>query len=643
MSAIFGILRFDGGEVSARDLERMGNALAHRGPDGRKSAVLGAVGLGHGLMRVNEEDLFEAQPLADREADLTLVADCRIDNREELAEAFGLSAGDIRDMPDSAFILRAYKKWGADAAAHLIGDFAFAIWDGRAKKLVLARDHMGQRYFHHHAGKDFFAFATEARALWALDDVPRRLSDAQIARYLLFQRATRDGATFFEDIRLVPGGSTVVVDAGGRVTASRYWEPRDAPLDLGRDEAHYVRAYREILTEAVECRIRRLIAPPALLLSAGYDSAAIAGLSGPLLSAQGRKLTAISSVLPEDYRGPRRSARHWVELCRRRMPHLDVRYFVRDEKSAYEDLEQTFAIAGHIPPVLYSITAALLREATRSGARLLMDGVGGDDTVNPRVGSMMPYFLRTGHYRWFLAELAWRTRACKENPLQVLRGAVVGAFAPLWLRRAAARVRSTVAPFQAWRKPPVAPAFAAEAVRSGAIDPSNLRTAIEPYRSPRERLLRSVGNWAGRYRPPNDADLAAASGLDITRPFRDKRVVELGLSIPEDLYAKGGRQRYLACKALADIYPPEFQNRDLYQDTFDPDLLATLRASLPQVNADIARLKRNPNVARYIDFERVARILNRRQRGPEMAPLTLSAWMAVATAKYIAWFRGENA
>ena len=102
MSAIFGILRFDGGAVSARDLERMGNTLRHRGPDGVKSVVAGPAGLGHCLLRVNQEDLFERQPIIDRGADLVLAADLRIDNREELAGVFGIGAAELRDMPDSA-------------------------------------------------------------------------------------------------------------------------------------------------------------------------------------------------------------------------------------------------------------------------------------------------------------------------------------------------------------------------------------------------------------------------------------------------------------------------------------------------------------------------------------------------------------
>ncbi|MGH6674142.1 MAG: hypothetical protein ACRECV_19515, partial [Xanthobacteraceae bacterium] len=79
----------------------------------------------------------------------------------------------------------------------------------------------------------------------------------------------------------------------------------------------------------MECRIRRLIGTPALCLSADYDSAAIAGLCGPILRTKGRKLVAVSSVLPENYQGSLRCPRRWVELCRRDMPHLDVRYFVR--------------------------------------------------------------------------------------------------------------------------------------------------------------------------------------------------------------------------------------------------------------------------------------------------------------------------
>jgi asparagine synthetase B (glutamine-hydrolysing) len=189
MSTIFGVLRFDSGVGSDHDLKRMSRALAHRGPDGTKFIVNGPVALGHGLMRVNREDAFEAQPLCDRNTDIILVADLRLDNREELSSALGLAPTELHDTPDSALLLRAYKQWGEDCGQHLLGDFAFAIWDAIENKLVLGRNHMGQRALHYHRGQDFFVFATEIKALWSYPHVPRVLSDARARTLGLFVSA----------------------------------------------------------------------------------------------------------------------------------------------------------------------------------------------------------------------------------------------------------------------------------------------------------------------------------------------------------------------------------------------------------------------------------------------------------------------
>ena len=109
MSGICGIFRFDGGQVEARDLERQMARLAHLGPDRARTWVAGPVGLGHLMMRITREDALDVQPLHD--AGLTLVADLRLDNREELAQALAISVSALSDMPDSALLFAAYKKW----------------------------------------------------------------------------------------------------------------------------------------------------------------------------------------------------------------------------------------------------------------------------------------------------------------------------------------------------------------------------------------------------------------------------------------------------------------------------------------------------------------------------------------------------
>lgn len=639
MSAIFGILRFDGGAVSARELERMGKTLAHRGPDGRKYRVDGAIGLGHCLMQVNREDLFEAQPLHDREEDIVLAADLRLDNRAELAAAFGLDTANLCDLPDSALVLRAYKQWGDDCAGHLLGDFAFAIWDGRTKKLLLGRDHMGQRYVHYHRGKGFFAFATEIKALWAIADVPRKPSEKQIGKHLLLDPRPDEGATFFEDIRGVPSGTTITVDPDGATSIRRYWQPHAGARHVDRDEAYYIESYRRIFAEAVECRIRRLIAPPALCLSAGYDSAAIAGLCGAILSAKGRKLITVSSVMPKDYRGPLTCVRRWVEICRRDMPHLDVRYFVRRGETLFTNIEKACLTADGVPRVEQYVIDALFREAADGGARLIMDGLGGDQTLNQRGGGALAHFLRTCQFRRFMAEFGPHLRLSGHSLWVTLRRDIVGPFVPQWMGRAVRAVRSGFAPL--WFDAPITPYFAAAMIGSGAVDEREILGRYWFDNDLRTRTQQVLRNWMasnGR----NDANAAAAHGLDITRPLMDKRAVEFGLAIPENLYVKNGRRRYLASCALADVYPPEFQTRSPAQDLLEPDYAKMLDDSRPQLATELARLAGNPALRKYIDFARLERIFDASIAAPTLNATDGLVLRTLRTAQYIAWLDGTN-
>src|SRR6185437_9548229 len=170
-----------------------------------------------------------------------------------------------------------------------VGDFVFVVWDAEARTLTVARDHMGQRHLFYHEGEGFFAFATEMKGLWAL-----------------------------------PGGSVGVLDAGGRFAWRRYWEPHADPAHEGRDEAYYIRTYREVLAEAVACRLRRAVYPGGLFMGGGFDTSAICALAGPVVGPQGRKFIAAASVMPEENRNQTHTLRDWVEICRRDMPHLEV-------------------------------------------------------------------------------------------------------------------------------------------------------------------------------------------------------------------------------------------------------------------------------------------------------------------------------
>src|SRR5690606_27554650 len=104
---------------------------------------LGSCGLFHNLLHITPEDSFEKQPL--ETGDLTLVADLRLDNREDLIRALGISDQTAQSLPDSRLVLLAFEKWGKQCVTKMIGEFAFAIWNQREGELFLARDQRGYR------------------------------------------------------------------------------------------------------------------------------------------------------------------------------------------------------------------------------------------------------------------------------------------------------------------------------------------------------------------------------------------------------------------------------------------------------------------------------------------------------------------
>jgi asparagine synthase (glutamine-hydrolysing) len=636
MSGICGIFRFDGEPVAQRDLDRQMAQLAHLGPDRARTWRAGPVGLGHLMMRVTREDLSDAQPLHDTE--LSLVADLRLDNREALAEALSIGAEALSDMPDSALLLAAYKKWDADCAEHLIGDFAFAVWDGRKKSLTLACDHMGQRHVLYHKGEGFFAFATEIKGLWALPKVPRALLEERVAQGLLFDEPPGLGGTVYEGILSVRGGAVLTIGSDGAVASRRYWEPHADPAHLDRDEAYYIETYRKVLTEAVECRLRRATAPAGLFMGGGFDSSAICALAGPVVTAQGRKFIAVSSVMPEDYRGTIKHARRWVEMCRRVMPHLDVRYVTREGLDVFTDMEKRFfaTVNGH-GPYRY-VNDAILAEIAASGARIAMDGYGGDYTLNPRGQDALVRFLLKGQFRRFGSEFNDMRRRLRQSVKQTLVRNVLLKLAPaswmsVWNRR-----RNGLALFG-----PTMP-LSQQVIqgRSKTARSWLRRRSGQNMRVEMERVLRMRQNATA-----TGVSLAAAAcGLEFTQPFHDKRVVELGLAIPEELYVKNGRTRHLARAALKDLYPPEYQDRPPGNDDLAPDFLMMAKRIEPRVLAEIDRMEKAGRLSRYFDFARMRAMLTRRtveQHASGNEYDTHQAMGAFLAARYIEWFRGDNA
>jgi asparagine synthase (glutamine-hydrolysing) len=276
MSAIFGLLYFDGQPVAVDNLQRMNGALATYGADGGGIWRQGHIGLGQRLMRFTPEDFFERQPLISADGQRVLVSDGRVDNRGELLayihqpSAIGHSPSVI---PDSLFILHAYEKWDEDCVRHLIGSFTFALWDAREQRLVLAKSAIGGPSLFYHTTPKTFAFSTMPKGLFALPFIPRELNEQYLADYLTWA-PKEPGAGFYQNIyRLLPGNLIIVTREGLKVTPC--WQPDlKREIRFPRDE-EYVEAFDELFERVVRDQLRST-KPIGVMMSGGFDSISVA-------------------------------------------------------------------------------------------------------------------------------------------------------------------------------------------------------------------------------------------------------------------------------------------------------------------------------------------------------------------------------
>src|SRR5262245_18166124 len=202
-------------------------------------------------------------------SDLTIQANARLDARDELIAKLEFNGS------DAELILRAYEKWGDTCVKHLIGDFAFAIWDGSKQRYFCARDHFGVKPFYFTHIDDDSAFSSSLNELRLNPRVSNTLNEIAVGDYLLFGVNQDLSTTIFKDIQRLNPGHTLTV-ANGSVTVKPYWTPEPSSEVRFRDPESYVERFSELLSLAVKDRVTT--DRVAISMRCGLDSTSMAAL-----------------------------------------------------------------------------------------------------------------------------------------------------------------------------------------------------------------------------------------------------------------------------------------------------------------------------------------------------------------------------
>jgi asparagine synthase (glutamine-hydrolysing) len=279
MCGLAGVCNLDGSPVDRLLLERMGDLVAHRGPDGQGHLTDGPVGFAHRRLAIIDLSDAARQPMPNEDGDVWLIYNGEIYNFRELTRELEALGHRFRSRTDAEVVIHAYEEWGGACVERLNGMFAFAIWDAAARRLFLARDRYGVKPLYWFARGGVFCFASEVKSILAHPAVSPDVCYPALAEYFVFQNVLSD-LTLFDGVRLLPPGSVLELDLAGSAVPSerRYWDfphPHDV-LSLSEDES--AQRVHDLFVEAVT---RQLVSdvPVGSFLSGGMDSGSITSVA----------------------------------------------------------------------------------------------------------------------------------------------------------------------------------------------------------------------------------------------------------------------------------------------------------------------------------------------------------------------------
>lgn len=613
MSGILGIIHFDQRPVTSSVLEHALQGIAHRGPD-RISTWTGdggSVAFSHLLLQTTPESAFEAQPLISESGRYVLVADARIDNRLELASQLDLGRP-VREAPDSQFILAAFEKWGRDCPVHLVGDFAFAVWDCHDRQLFCARDVGGVRPFYYAARPGLFMFASGIDPVLRHPDVPPAIDKQRVAEFIadmdLFKR-DKEG-TCYKAIKRLPMNQSLVANASG-VQTWVSWEPDlDSELERSSDE-EYARHFREVFSQAVQARMRSTT-PLGSMLSGGLDSSSITCMADTLNESTSciHTFSATYPDLPDD-RLDRIDERSYIgavnqngNFCAhvirgdRLSPFMDFQRVVGSDRQPFCNPNNFIIWSG-------------LKECRKRGIRVLFHGSDGDTVVSHGTDYLVR-LIETGQWDDF-ARATGADKPSADQPLDpwqtfnVLGGANYlldlpreeGVPAGIKEIRRAGNALDLSFPELILGRGASWAGLLRHAVQQvghrvlkngenlGADMPLNVLTpALRDYvegqladseasggisgsddASRSDNASMRADHWADIHRGAwqygfemYDA-FAAQNQIEMRYPFFDRRLIETSLAMPGSLKVRGGWGRYIMRIAMKGILPPKIQWR----------------------------------------------------------------------------------
>lgn len=572
MSAVAGVIRLDRAAVAAEQLEHMARAVDYIETDAIGRWLRGEAGLLHFKLATTPEAVAEQQPVEDTAADLVVMLDGRLDNRDELLRLLGPAGMLDRGAGDGAILLQLYRTFGRDTPSHLVGDYAFIVWEPRRRRLFCARSPLGWRPLLWYADATTFAFSTEPKALIEGLKLPRRLNEAALGEFLSM-RFVSQTETLWQGIHRLPPGSAIQVD-NGKISQWHWHHHISTETFACDDEEEAAERFLQLFDGGLLACLRSSTRIAAHL-SGGLDSSSIVCRARQLLDSgrTDRELHPISVRFP----GESHDEGEWITAVEAHAGVTTTTLVPGDY--GWEEAMAWCAETLQLPlrPNVLGTGIGSLNFARAQGMRVLLTGEGGDDWLR---GSRAhwPDLLANGHVRQLWREAV--TYGPGPLPNRLVRMARESA-GPLLLPGRRDQILYPHLQFSHLAPPWLRPGWATKI---------GLHERWQAVRAPVQLTSLAAQQRFARYtmaRPHVNVDnvltLAAQKGIELRHPFHDLRLTRYLMDIPGGLLLRGKERKYLLRCAMRGILPEKVRTRQSKGDLSKPyvDALENYLAQVP--------------------------------------------------------------
>jgi asparagine synthase (glutamine-hydrolysing) len=536
----------------------MARLLRHRGPDGQGIWVDGCIGLAHRRLAIVDPSPTGFQPMSTPEGDLTISYNGELYNHKNFRRQLEQKLHRFVGSSDTETLLHMLQEWGPDILRQTAGIFAFAVWDARARRLLLARDPLGVKQLYYHDDGKRVVFASEIKALLACPGVAREIDPEGANQYLHFHTPLFD-RTLFRGIHQVCPGEYIEFNHGGS-RKRVYWTVQACDPDLRAPELQ-VEALRDSLDEIVRDQLMSDV-PVGAFLSGGIDSSTVVAFArryNPDLRCFGVQFTGQGVVDERPYQeSVARALGVPLELTT-----VPARSFADELPKLLWHQDQP--MIGTAMSSMYHVSAL-----ASNSVKVCLGGQAADELFGGYARHALLHPL--GALR------SWLGRATQRNAQEI-----IGVHAPSDvgsnllkqfilgrnLRRLLAAAPAIIDPphlyFEVFAKISdrkwrtlLDPAFVS---RDRALEIFRATMRRSPFSDPADRVL----HWEMQTYLPGlfhqDDRMSMANSLESRVPLADPRLAQLAFRIPFALKIRHGSSKWILRQAVADVLPPEVLSR----------------------------------------------------------------------------------